>query len=74
MAKVKGEKPSTCYLKSIPVDVLDYVKQEQKHIRENCNCQYSLETTIYTIIRKYKKIEEAERQSIQPHNPGKGQG
>jgi hypothetical protein len=42
----------------IPKDIKDYLLKRQAEIKAGCNCQVSIEATIYKIVREAKKKEE----------------
>lgn len=48
-------KPKNCRLRGIPKDVYDIIIDAQAEKKKNCNCQYSIEQTIYLLIRKVTK-------------------
>jgi len=45
-------KPKQMRLRNMPQDVRDIIIREQAKLKEKCNCQKSLETTIYSLIRQ----------------------
>lgn len=44
------------YKKSVPVDVYRILLIKQAEIKIACNCQYSIEQTIYKMIRAAKDL------------------
>lgn len=42
-------------LRAVPLDVYRIILQEQAEQKVNCNCQFSIEKTIYKLIRKAKE-------------------
>lgn len=48
-------KPKSSRLSAIPKDVYDMILEAQLQQKQKCNCQYSIEQTIYLMIRKLKR-------------------
>lgn len=49
-------------LKEVPIDVMRFILREQGKIKaEKSIGQYSLEQTVYKIIRDFKKIKDKEK-------------
>ncbi len=51
----RSEKLKQHKLKAIPPDVYDILLDEQKEKKKQCHCQYSIEQTIYMLIRRAAK-------------------
>jgi hypothetical protein len=51
-------KPKHLQLRGIPKDIYDIVIDAQAEQKKKCNCQYSLEQTIYLLLRRGKKLQE----------------
>lgn len=49
------DKMRTWPLKAVPEDVRKTVLDEQARLKKECNCQKSIQSTIYSIIRKFGK-------------------
>lgn len=52
------DKLKTWPLKEVPDDVRKIVLEEQAKLKTECKCQKSVQTTIYSIIRKFGKSNE----------------
>lgn len=52
------EKGKSILLKEVPKDVYDILLDEQTKIRKDGNKVFSLERTIYKIVRDFNKKEE----------------
>lgn len=57
-------------LRNVPEDIRVILIREQAELKEKCNCQKSLETTIYSIIRQLKKTNNNETHIDPRHRPG----
>lgn len=53
--KKEEYKPKNSRLRAIPKDVYDTIIDEQAKQKKKCNCQFSIEQTIYLIIRKISR-------------------
>jgi hypothetical protein len=52
---------ASCYLKDIPTEVNKIILDEQTRAKkEKGTNQYSIESTIYKIIREYQRCKEVE--------------
>ena len=52
---------ASCYLKDIPAEVNKIILDEQARAKkEKGTNQYSIESTIYKIIREYQRCKEVE--------------
>jgi hypothetical protein len=56
----KKTETKTFKLKKIPPDVYNILLKVQGDKKVKCNCQYSLEQTVYMIIRENAKIQQEE--------------
>jgi hypothetical protein len=50
-------KPKNARLRAIPKEVYDIIIDAQAEQKKKCNCQYSIEQTIYLLIKRVKKQE-----------------
>lgn len=50
-------KPKQLRLREMPKDVYDLILEAQLVQKKKCNCMFSLEQTIYSIIRKVSKSD-----------------
>lgn len=50
-------KPKQMRLREVPKDVYDLLLEAQLNQKKKCNCQFSLEQTIYMLVRKGNKRE-----------------
>lgn len=57
-ADVPGKGTKSLLLRQMPKDIHDYLLGQQMELKKSCNCQKSIETTIYSIIRRFKKHQE----------------
>jgi hypothetical protein len=53
-----GYKPKQMRLREMPKDVRDILLDVQTTKKKKCNCHFSLEQTIYMIIRKANKQDD----------------
>lgn len=51
-------KPKQYRLREMPKDVHQILLSEQATQKSKCNCQFSLEQTMYMLIRKAKKSDQ----------------
>jgi hypothetical protein len=51
-------KPKHLQLRGMPKDVRDIILEFQKEKKQTCNCQFSMEQTVYMIVRKASKKDE----------------
>lgn len=52
-----ADKLKTLPLKKVPKDVYDILLDKQLMFKKNCNCSYSLQRTVFAIIRQSKDID-----------------
>jgi hypothetical protein len=53
-----GYKPKSYRLREMPKDVYDLIIDEQAKKKKSCNCQFSIESTIYMMLRRAGKVTE----------------
>lgn len=53
MADKRGIK---IYKKKMPADIYSIILKKQSEIKNDCNCQFSLEKTIYKLIKLAKDL------------------
>ncbi len=57
MSETNEEKLKQHKLKAIPADVYTILLEQQAKTKIECRCQFSIEQTIYKLIRKAVKTE-----------------
>ncbi len=57
MSETNEDKPKQHKLKAIPADVYTIILEQQAKSKIDCKCQFSIEQTIYKLIRKAVKPE-----------------
>lgn len=61
---IKEITTKTLKLRKIPPDVYNILLKIQGDKKVKCNCQYSLEQTVYMIIRKTSETEDIVRNEV----------
>lgn len=58
MSQPKPEGTKSLLLRQMPLDLHGYLLTKQAELKIKCNCQMSIEGTMYSLIRKFKKLEQ----------------
>lgn len=58
MKEFEDYKPKNLQLRGIPKDVYDILIDKQALQKKKCSCQFSLEQTVYQLIRKFGKKDD----------------
>jgi len=58
MAQEQPSGTKKLLLRQMPPDIHEYLLTKQAELRIECKCWKSIEGTMYSLIRKYKALEE----------------